>query len=66
MVRPTLPAWLDWIELEGLRVADATVDLRLERSEGGVSVADARVEGELELVVDEAGEAHSAGPASLG
>lgn len=61
-----LPPWLDWIELERLRVAGATVDLRLERSDGGVSVAGARVDGELELVVEEAGEARSAGPASLG
>jgi glycogen debranching enzyme len=66
VVRPLLPPWLDWIELEGLRVADATVDLRLERSEGGVSVVGAHVEGELELVIEEAGEARGAGPASLG
>ncbi len=52
LVRPTLPPWLDRLELDGLRVADASVDLRFERSGGQVTLADARIDGELELVVE--------------
>ena len=32
---PILPPWLDWIELEGLRVGSGVVDLRVERGRGG-------------------------------
>jgi glycogen debranching enzyme len=56
VVRPALPRWLDWLEIEGLRVAGATVDLRFERSGEEIAVVDASVDGELELVVDRAGE----------
>lgn len=31
VVRPLLPPWLSWVELEGLSVGDAEVDLRCER-----------------------------------
>jgi glycogen debranching enzyme len=52
VVRPWLPRWLGRVEIEGLRVAGARVDLRFERSGGEVVLADASVDGELELVVD--------------
>ena len=45
--RPRLPAWLDWLTIEGLRVGDAIADLRFDR--GGVAVT--RADGQLELVV---------------
>ena len=35
-VDPILPPWLDWIELEGMRVGRARIDLRVERGRGGV------------------------------
>jgi glycogen debranching enzyme len=52
VVRPSLPSWLAWLELSGLRVGEAAVGLRFERSGEGVRVADARVDGRLEVVVD--------------
>ncbi len=66
VVRPMLPPWLDWIEVEGLRVAGATVRLRLERSGDQVAVAEARADGDLEVLVEEAGEGRSAGAGGLG
>ena len=48
--RPSLPSWLDRVELSGLRVAGATVDLRFERTGDEVRLADARVDGALEIV----------------
>ncbi|MEA2333186.1 MAG: hypothetical protein QOH58_3324 [Thermoleophilaceae bacterium] len=60
LARPTMPSWLDWAELRGLRVAGASVDLRFERSGDEVDVADARVDGDLELVVEGAGEVQPA------
>jgi glycogen debranching enzyme len=56
VVRPTLPRWLTSLELEGLRVAGASVDLRFERLGDEVAVVDVAVDGELELVVDRAGQ----------
>ena len=50
IVRPSLPSWLDRVELSGLRVAGASVDLRFERAGERVTLADARVDGELEVL----------------
>ena len=55
-MRPALPRWLDRLEIEGLRVAGARVDLRFERRAEEVALVDASVQGELELVLDNAGE----------
>ena len=38
VVRPRLPAWLDWVEIKGLMVGTNHVDLRFERS-GDLSLA---------------------------
>jgi glycogen debranching enzyme len=56
VVRPVLPPWVTRLELRGLRVAGASVDLHFDRSGDEVAVTDARVDGELELVVEGAGE----------
>jgi glycogen debranching enzyme len=52
--RPSLPRWLNRVELEGLRVAGARVDLLFERAGAGgrVALTDARVEGELDVVLE--------------
>lgn len=50
VVRPLLPRWVDRLDLSGLRVAGATVDLRFERTAEGVQLAGARVDGTLEIV----------------
>jgi glycogen debranching enzyme len=62
IVRPALPRRLDWLEVEGLRVAGARVDLRFERAGDEIAVVDASVDGELELVVDRSGEVQVADP----
>jgi glycogen debranching enzyme len=38
IIRPRLPEWLDWVEINGLTVAGSHVDLRFERS-GEVTLA---------------------------
>jgi glycogen debranching enzyme len=50
VVRPLLPRWVDRLDLSGLRVAGATVDLRFERTAAGVQLAGAQVDGTLEIV----------------
>jgi glycogen debranching enzyme len=44
---PALPHFLDHVEIAGLRVADARVDLRLERSAHDVSVTVLRRDGDV-------------------
>ncbi|HEY6767619.1 MAG TPA: amylo-alpha-1,6-glucosidase [Candidatus Sulfotelmatobacter sp.] len=50
LINPVLPAGLDYLRIEGLRVADATVDLLLQRHARGVAVEVLRKDGELEVV----------------
>jgi glycogen debranching enzyme len=51
--RPTLPGWVDRVEVAGLCVGDSTVDLLFERSaSGGVALTDARIEGDVEVVLE--------------
>ena len=52
--RPSLPRWLNRVEVRGLRVADARVDLLFERAGGGdqVVLTDARIEGDVEVVLE--------------
>ena len=40
LVRPRLPAWLQWVVLRNLRVGDAVVSLRFERGEDGRAEVD--------------------------
>jgi glycogen debranching enzyme len=55
--RPSLPRWVDRVEVEGLRVADARVDLLFERAANGdhVALTDARIQGEVEVVLEISG-----------
>ncbi|HEX6020714.1 MAG TPA: glycogen debranching N-terminal domain-containing protein [Solirubrobacter sp.] len=54
--RPSLPRWVNRVEVEGLRLAGSTVDLLFTRSvDGGVALTDARVDGDLEVVLEVAG-----------
>jgi glycogen debranching enzyme len=53
--RPLLPRQFDALWLRGLRIADATVDLRFERVHAGepaAAVTDTHVDGPLEVVVE--------------
>ena len=50
IVRPSLPRWVGLVEVKGLQLGDARIDLRFERAGGHVTLADARVEGDAEVV----------------
>ncbi len=52
IVRPWMPAPTYYIELRSLRVGDARVDLRFERTPAGTSVRTLRIEGSLDIVVE--------------
>jgi glycogen debranching enzyme len=49
--RPRLPSFLEHLELRGLRVADATVDLCFERTDETTRATVERVEGDLDVEV---------------
>jgi glycogen debranching enzyme len=55
--RPVLPRWLNRVEVTGLRVGDARVDLLFERTRGTdhVALSDARVDGDLEVTLHTGG-----------
>ena len=49
-VRPSLPSWLGRADISGLRVAGSSMDLRFERAGDEVRLAEAQVDGALEIV----------------
>ena len=55
--RPSLPHWLSRVEVRNLRIAGASVDLLFERTGVGdqVALADARIEGDVEVVLEISG-----------
>jgi glycogen debranching enzyme len=55
VVRPSLPHWLNHVEVHGLEVAGATVDLTFERTGEAVTLADVRIEGEVEVTLEISG-----------
>jgi len=52
IVRPQLPSFVDRLEIRGLPVAEARVDLEFRRSRDGVAASVTHVEGELEVEID--------------
>ncbi len=50
-VRPQLPLWLEWLELKGLSVGDAQVDLQLRRSRQDVAIEVSDKQGDAEIIV---------------
>jgi len=52
IVRPSLPRWLGRVEVRGLALGDATIDLVFERSGEQVTLADAHIEGDAEVVLE--------------
>jgi glycogen debranching enzyme len=63
--RPSLPHWVNRVEVDGLRVAGARVDLLFERAgaDGRVALTDAHVDGELDVVLEVAGGLRGGSPA---
>jgi len=51
IVRPQLPAWLDYVEIVGMRVGQARVDLTFSKKDGVTAVQVPRKEGELEVLI---------------
>jgi glycogen debranching enzyme len=62
--RPSLPHWLNRVEVDGLRVAGARVDLLFERAGAGdhVALTDARIDGDVEVVLEVGGAPQADGP----
>jgi glycogen debranching enzyme len=52
IVRPSLPRWLNRVELTGLALGDARIDLVFERAGKHVTLADAQIEGDAEVVLE--------------
>jgi glycogen debranching enzyme len=52
VVRPLLPGWVGRLSLEGMRVGSARVDLRFERAGAQVVLADAHIDGDMQIVLD--------------
>jgi glycogen debranching enzyme len=61
--RPSLPRWLNRVEVGGLRVAGARVDLLFERAGAGEQVAltDVRIDGDVEVVLEISGSREPSG-----
>ena len=55
VVRPSLPRWVDQLELTGLKLAGATIDLCFERTGEHVVLSDAAIEGDVEVTLEIAG-----------
>jgi glycogen debranching enzyme len=55
--RPSLPRWLNRVEVRGLRIGGSTVELLFERTgaDGPVALADARIDGDIEVVLEISG-----------
>ncbi|MCE3223655.1 MAG: putative Amylo-alpha,6-glucosidase [Nitrospira sp.] len=50
--RPALPEFLSFMELSGVRVGSAKIDLRFERSNGAIRVHPSVAEGSLEIIIE--------------
>jgi glycogen debranching enzyme len=51
LARPTLPGWLTWLEVRGLRVSKSRLGVRVSQGHDGASVELLAREGDAELVV---------------
>jgi glycogen debranching enzyme len=56
IVRPSLPRWLDRVDVTGLELGSARIDLRFERAGGNVTLSDAHIDGDAEVVLEIAGD----------
>jgi glycogen debranching enzyme len=52
IVRPSLPRWLNRVEVTGLALGDARIDLVFERAGEHVTLADARIEGDVDVILE--------------
>jgi glycogen debranching enzyme len=53
ILRPSLPRWVNRVEVRGLRVAESSVDLLFERAgTGSVTLSDVRIDGDVEVTLE--------------
>jgi glycogen debranching enzyme len=52
IIRPSLPRWLGEVEVTGLELGDARIDLRFQRVDDAVTLADTRIQGDAEVVLE--------------
>jgi glycogen debranching enzyme len=52
IVRPSLPRWLNRVQVKGLALGDASIDLIFERVGEHVTLADANIDGDAEVVLE--------------
>jgi glycogen debranching enzyme len=52
IVRPSLPHWLQRVDVTGLEIGNARIDLRFERAGDQVTLADTRIDGDVEVVLE--------------
>jgi glycogen debranching enzyme len=52
IVRPSLPRWLNRVQVKGLALGDARIDLVFERVGEHVTLADAHIDGDAEVVLE--------------
>jgi glycogen debranching enzyme len=55
IVRPSLPSWLNRVEVEGLEVAGARVNMVFQRTREAVHIANVEIDGDLEVVLEISG-----------
>jgi glycogen debranching enzyme len=55
VVRPSLPRWLNHVHVTGLELADSRLDLTFERAGDAVTLADVRIEGDVEVSLEISG-----------
>jgi glycogen debranching enzyme len=56
LIRPSLPRWINRVEVPGIPLAGASIDLRFERARETVTLADARIDGKVEVVAELTGQ----------
>jgi glycogen debranching enzyme len=52
VIRPSLPRWLNRVDVNGLKIGNARIDLRFERAGDQVMLADAHIDGDAEVVLE--------------
>jgi glycogen debranching enzyme len=55
VVRPSLPHWLTRVEVSNLRIAGSRLDLKFERAGDAVALADVKIDGDVEVVLEISG-----------
>jgi glycogen debranching enzyme len=55
VVRPSLPQWVNHVEVSGLQVAGSRIDLTFERAGETVTLADVRIDGDVEVTLEISG-----------